>query len=525
MAYDSEEKPSKEFNSVASIALTEIEKPVSEEREGKELDIEKQEPAANSDFAKESLDEAGNENPSNIVDWDGEKDPENPRNWSRGKKLMNVGIISVSSLTSPLASSMVAPGVAALMREFHSDNRLLSSFTVSCYILGFAMGPLVLAPLSELYGRRYVYLGAWLTSFGFTIGCAKAPSLGAFIVFRTLAGCGGVVAQVNGGGTIVDIYDVKHRGTAMSVFAMGPLLGPVIGPIGGGFLAQAKGWRWVFWFLSILFGVSTIVGTLFLRETYAPTLLERKTKRLIKETGNQNLESKLAIKKTPKDIFWTAIRRPLAMLFHDPIVVILSIYIAIVFAFLYLLFATFPSVFAEQYGFSVGIQGLAYIGLGAGCLAGSVFTAFTSDRISIALAKKHGAPKPEYRLVTVMLTCWACPVGLFWYGWAADAKVHWIVPILGTGLFGIGIFGVMMPIQTYLIDSYKRYAASALAASTLLRSILGALLPLAGQGLYKKLGYGWGNSLLGFIGLAMLPFPFLFYRYGEAIRNRFKREY
>ncbi|KAF2808124.1 MFS general substrate transporter [Mytilinidion resinicola] len=521
MSHEAEEKPSKEFNSVASIALTEVEKPALDDPESRELDIEKQEPTETLEEKQDGLTEVNN----NIVDWDGENDPENPRNWSRGKKLLNVGIISASSLTSPLASSMVAPGVKALMAEFHSDSRLLSSFTVSCYILGFAFGPLVLAPLSELYGRRKVYLLSWLMSFGFTLGCAKAPSLGAFIVFRVLAGCGGVVAQVNGGGTIVDVYDVHQRGAAMSIFAMGPLLGPVIGPIGGGFLAEAKGWRWVFWFLTILFGVSTVVGVLFLRETYAPTLLANKTKRLIKETGNQNLESKLAIKKTPKDIFWTAIRRPMTMLFHDPIVAILSVYIAIIFAFLYLLFATFPTVFAEQYHFNTGIQGLAYIGMGVGNLSGAVLTAFTSDRISIALAKKHGGPKAEFRLITVMMTCWACPVGLFWYGWAAEAKVHWIVPIMGTALFGLGLFGTMMPVQTYLIDSYKRYAASALAASTLLRSLLGALLPLAGQNLYIKLGYGWGNSLLGFIGVAMLPFPFLFYRYGEAIRNKFKREY
>jgi len=117
-----------------------------------------------------------------------------------------------------------------------------------CYLLeSYPKEPrltsLSLAPLSELYGRRYLYLGAWLSSFAFTLGCAKAPSLGSFIVFRILAGCGGVVAQVNGGGTIVDVYDARQRGTAMSVFAMGPLLGPVIGPIGGGFLAEAKGWR------------------------------------------------------------------------------------------------------------------------------------------------------------------------------------------------------------------------------------------------------------------------------------------
>ncbi|OCK82598.1 MFS general substrate transporter [Lepidopterella palustris CBS 459.81] len=460
-----------------------------------------------------------------VVDWDGPDDPENPRNWPARKKVTIVGIVAVASLVSPLASSMVAPGVKLLMDDFGNDSPLLSSFTVSSYVLGFAFGPLFLAPLSELYGRSPVYICAWICSLCFTIGCAKAPSLAAFIVFRVLAGMSGVVSLANGGGTIVDVYDVHQRGLAMSIFAMGPLMGPVIGPVGGGFLSQAKGWRWVFWFLAILFGFTSTVSILFLKETYAPILLERKTKRLIQETGNTELHSKFGSKKSPKTLFWTAIRRPLTMLATDPIVTILALYIAVVFAYLYLLFTTFPTIFAEQYHFSRGTQGLAYIGLGVGCLLGSFFTALTSDRVLQRLTKKHGKTKPEFRLVSVMITCWAVPGGLFWYGWAADKRVHWIVPILGTTLFGFGLFGTMMPVQTYLIDSYKLYAASALAATTLLRSLIGALLPLGGLNLYKKLGIGWGNSLLAFIALAMLPFPFLFYRFGERIRVKFRREY
>jgi hypothetical protein len=76
-----------------------------------------------------------------------------------------------------------------------------------------------------------------------------------------------------------------------------------------------------------------------------------------------------------------------------------------------------------------------------------------------------------------------------------------------------------MPISTYLIDAFTIHAASALAANTILRSLFGAFLPLVGPPLYNKLGLGWGNSLLGFIALAMVPIPLLFWRYGERLRT------
>lgn len=108
---------------------------------------------------------------------------------------------------------------------------------------------------------------------------------------------------------------------------------------------------------------------------------------------------------------------------------------------------------------------------------------------------------------------------VFLYGWTADKHVFWIAPIIGTGLVGLGLLATFMPIQTYLVDAFTVYAASALAANTVLRSLLGALLPLAGQKMYATLGLGWGNSLLAFIALAMCPIPWVFYRYGERIRK------
>jgi len=416
---------------------------------------------------------------------------------------------------------MFAPGIGQLMVEFNSTNTELASFVVSIFLLGFAVGPLVLSPASELWGRSIIYNVSNVCFALCSVGCALAPSLNFLIGFRFLSGCFGAAPLTIGGGTIADVIPAEKRGVAMALFAMGPLMGPVIGPVAGGFLSDAEGWRWVFWVLAICSGVVTITTFIFLKETYAPAILEAKARRLRKSTGNMKLRSKLTSSLPPKEVFTRALGRPFKMLFMSPIVLIMSIHMAVVYGYLYLLFTTFPTVFEGQYGFSTATVGLAYLGIGVGSLVGLLILGMVSDRILVAKTRRSGEIKPEYRLPPMAYGAPLIPVGLFWYGWTADYAVHWIVPIIGTGLVGVGLLATFMPVNTYIVDAYQKYAASGLAATTVLRSIVGACLPLAGPKMYDALGLGWGNSVLGFIALMFLPMPFIFERYGERLRKRY----
>ena len=248
-------------------------------------------------------------------------------------------------------------------------------------------------------------------------------------------------------------------------------------------------------------------------------LLGRKAARLRKETGNAALVSQMDRGLTPGQLFLRAIIRPTKLLVLSPIVLLLSLLCAFVFGLIFLLFTTFPMVFEQQYHFSAGISGLSYLGLGIGLAISLATFATLSDKLQNA----HGdSPKPEERLKPMMWVMPAVPVGIFWYGWAAEEQTHWIVPILGTAVFGFGYLWVIMPTQTYIVDAFgPEAAASALAASMVLRLLFAAFLPLAGPSLYAHLGLGWGNSVLGFIGVAFLPVPFFFYRYGGWLRERF----
>lgn len=207
------------------------------------------------------------------------------------------------------------------------------------------------------------------------------------------------------------------------------------------------------------------------------------------------------------------------MLFRSPIVIILSIFISIVYSYMYLLFTTFTSVFEGQYGFNSGEAGLAYLGLGIGFCIGQFSVSIFSDRYIERQKVKGAEVKPEHRLPPLVVGAFLVPMGLFWYGWAVDYHTHWAVPIVGTGLIGIGILYVFLPVQMYLVDAYTIFAASAIGANTVVRSIFGTCIPLAGPALYAKLGLGWGNSLLGFIAFAFAPTSLLLIKYGERIRT------
>ncbi|KAF7553939.1 hypothetical protein G7Z17_g3263 [Cylindrodendrum hubeiense] len=503
------------------------------------------------DEDKEDEDEDGDitsSSESDIVWWDSDTDPENPYNWARWRKVLNCVLVSALTFVTPLASSMFAPGVPELMIEFESKSTELASFCVSVYVLGFAAGPMIFAPLSELFGRIIIYHICNVGFIVFLIACAKAPTLNALIAFRFLSGIFGSAPITNGGGTIADMIVQEKRGAAMASFAIGPLLGPIIGPVVGGIVSDALGWRWVFWILTIISGTLSAIFLIFSGETYAPVILKRKTERLQKETGNLRLRSKLDAGLSPADYFKRGILRPFKMLAFSPICIICGLYVGLAYAYLYLMFTSLTPLFMRIYGFSTINAGLTFLGLGVGSMIGVLYFSVSSDRHIKKMAardKERAAEasqvdggeggtrdddsastasgmKPEYRLPPLRIGAILLPAGLFIYGWTAEYKVHWIAPIIGTAVIGVGNLIIFMSLQMYLVDSFTIYAASALAANAVMRSIAGAVLPLAGIPMYDKLGMGWGNSLLGFIAAALLPAPWLFMKYGEYLRKKFE---
>ena len=230
----------------------------------------------------------------------------------------------------------------------------------------------------------------------------------------------------------------------------------VLGPVIGGFLAAGKGWRWTFWLLVILDGAVEAATLVVMRETSPNILLERKAARLRISTGNAHLQSKLARRLTPQQVLAQALVRPTMLLIRSPVVLVLSLYAALVFGVIYLLFTTFNGVFRGQYGFSASVSGLVYLGLGIALVLGVAVFSNLNPRIQEARMKADGVdkPKPEYRL---MLMIWLSPcvgLGLVIYGWTAYYKLHWIVPIIGTFFIGLGAYFVLVSPISRCYDSW-----------------------------------------------------------------------
>jgi multidrug resistance protein len=346
---------------------------------------------------------------------------------------------------------MFAPGVPIMNRDFHNDSTELSSFVVSVFVLGWAVGPLFLSPLSEIYGRRRVLDAANACFVVWQIGCALAPNLGALIAFRLLAGIGGSGCLTIGGGVISDLFAPDQRGLATALYSLGPLFGPVVGPIAGGFLAQRVGWRWVFWILLIAGGCVSALIFVFNEETNPHVLIRRKTARLKKETENNDLISwyeKSHPVRSPREVLKHGLMRPLKLIVRSPISAIMCIYMSTIYGVLYLLFTSMPLVFSATYGWEPETTGLAYLGIGIGFFVGLAIMAKTSDAMVVKLAKRNNdVAEPEMRLPLSAGFAAFVPISLFWYGWAAEKHVHWIVPIIGMVPFGIGMMGIFVPIQ------------------------------------------------------------------------------
>ncbi|CAI6337721.1 unnamed protein product [Periconia digitata] len=461
----------------------------------------------------------------NLITWEGDDDPKNPKNWSFRRKWAACLIVSCFTFVSPVSSSIISPALPNISEEFGITDEVQGQLTLSIFVLAYAIGPLFLGPLSEIYGRVLVLQLSNLFYLAWNLGCGFAQSSGQLMAFRFMSGLGGSAPLAIGGGMLSDLFHAEQRGKAISIYSLAPLLGPAIGPIAGGYIVAGTTWRWCFWSTSIFCAVVQCFGYFLLQETYAPKLLAWKRDELRKETGNAALHTEHdSAEKTLVNTLRIALKRPFVLLFTQPIVQVLACYMAYIYGLMYLILSTFPVLWTTRYHQSSGTGALNFIAMGLGFFIGSQTCAPLMDRIYSRLKRRNnGVGKPEFRVPMMVPGSFLVPIGLFWYGWSAQTTAHWILPDIGAVVFCTGSIVGFQCIQTYIVDAYTRYAASAIAAATVLRSLAGFAFPLFAPYMYQKLDYGWGNSLLGFVSLALgIPAPILLWKYGAVLRAKSK---
>lgn len=456
-------------------------------------------------------------------------DKQNPKNISTAKKWLYTVILGMICFSVALGSAIVTGDIEGPMKTFGVSETVMILASVTMFVLGFGVGPLVFAPLSEELGRQIIYASTLGLALIFIIPCGLAQNIATMIVCRLIDGILFSAPMTLIGGSLADIWEASERGKAMAVFSAAPFLGPVMGPIFGGLLGDfAPTWRWIYWAFLIIAGFFYILLMVFVPETHHTTILKRRAKKLRKITGDETYRSIAELKeRTLGQIAKDSFLRPFLLL-SELIIFLITIYMSVVYGLLYMFFFAYPVIYMEGRGWSASKTGIMFIPIGVGVLVSSVCAPWINkdyNRRAQAYRDRGELPPPELRLLPMMVGCWFVPAGLFAYAWSSFTHLSWAGPCFSGFACGFGFLSLYNPANNYIVDSYQHYAASGLAAKTFVRSVWGAAVPLFTIQMYHRLGDQWATSLMAFISLACCLIPYLFYFYGARIRAFSKYAY
>ena len=447
-------------------------------------------------------------------------DPENPQNYSLTRKCYITAIAISLVMNATFSSSAPSGSLQGVSDDFNISVEAAGLIT-TLFLLGYCAGPLFWAPLSEFYGRRWIFYISFTLYLAFGFLCAFTPNFAGLLVGRFLTGTAASAALTNAPGILADIWGPTERGNAMILFATMTFVGPALGPVVSGFLQLKKTWRWTFYVLLWMAGVTELL-LITLPETLPMIALRNKAQSSRRTPGNENVKAPVeASDRSLGSIFKVALTRPWRLLI-DPISFFVAIYYAVVYTLLYMLFSIYPIVFQQKRGWNAGVGELPLIGTVIGACLGGLALSINSQ-IAQKKSPRNRKAVPEDRLPGAMVGGVMFAVTIFWFAWTAEYdSVHWAVPTVAGTFLAMSILLIFVVFINYIIDSYLMYAASAVAANTVLRSACAAASPLFTQYMFDALGVGGAGSLIGGMGMLLMPIPFVFYKYGAAIRARSK---
>lgn len=493
---------------------------------------------------------SSNPNDSSPLDCPSLQKYTNPFDWSPARKSFIICLSCLATCFTAFSSGAYAPGIDQMMAEWHIS-RVAALVGITIFTCGFAIAPMMLAPFSELNGRRPVFIASGALFVVTQMCCALTTSFGGMLVSRFFVGVGSSTFSTLVGGCVSDLYHKQDRNTPMALFSGAALFGTGLGVVCAGLIAQNDTWRWIFWMQLIMDGALIAAMALFFKETRGSVLLSRKARALnkwyeqLEQAGYYGLEMPTdSGKRKSMRIRWkvksdeergsfaqmmrVSLFRPFHLLFTEPVVFFFSLWVSFCWAVLYLFFSAISLVMIATYGFDIAQSSAAFTSI---CVGAIIFTFVTVYQEKWAIKYNIGAKWKSFPLD------WACPegrlyfscveslllvVGMFVFGWTAVPYIHWIAPCVGVALATMGIFSIYLATFNYLADTYHRYASSALAAQSFCRNALGGAAPLFTAQMYNSMGYGGASSLLGGCALLLSLVPWILTLYGPRIRARSK---
>ncbi|QYS94101.1 MFS polyamine transporter [Trichoderma simmonsii] len=437
----------------------------------------------------------------------------NATSWSLGMKIYHTTIPCFLAFLITFSASVTVPATSALMIEF-AVSRTVAILSETMYMLGLAFGPMVMAPLSEFIGRRWLYIATSSSIIAFAGGAGAARNFATYLVCRFFCGCLGSAGVAIGAGTILDVWGIGTKAGAMTslLFICGPFFGPSLGPLVGAYIMNEYDgdWRWTQWVVALI-GAPVFILILFMKET-SDSRIQATTKH----------SGRFSTVRLALSMLKAAVFRSMAMLTTEAICFSLTLYTGYAYAVVFSYFASATYVYTLDYGFDSRHIGLSFISVLIGYLLACV-TYLVIEKTLYARAARQAPnrrPAPEHRLYSGMAGSIFLPIGLFWYAWAANPGGHWAVVVASGIPFGLGAFVLFLSSMIYLVESYGAgAAASAIAANGSFRYLLGAVFPLFTIQMYEKLGIHWAGSVFAFLSLGLLPIPWILFKFGHHLRK------
>jgi MFS transporter, DHA1 family, multidrug resistance protein len=459
-----------------------------------------------------------------LVDWYTTDDPENPQNWTFGKKAVVLAQILIYTTSVYMGSAIYAPSTAGVMQRF-GVSLSSASLPLSMYVLGYGIGPLVFSPLSEIpgIGRNPPYIVSYAIFVILLVPTALVDNFAGLVVLRFLQGIFGSPCLATGGATLQDVYSLIKLPYVLSLWAFAATCGPAIGPIISGFSVAAKNWRWSLWEMLWLNGPIFLVLFFFLPETSAANTLLRRAQRLRKITGNDRLKSQSEIDQanlTARDVTIEALWRPFQLVLLDPAIAFTAVYTALIYGIFYSFFEAFPLVYVTMYNFNLGEMGLTFLSVTVGVILSIVwYWWYIYYRVEPAI-RNNGLGEPERRLIPALFVTFLVPIGLFIFGWTSNPDIHWIVSCIGIVITTIGIFLIIQCIFLYLPMVYPQYAASLFAGNDFFRSALAAGSIHFSYPMFHNLGVDKGVTLLAGLTVGCSFGVYALFFFGARLRAR-----
>lgn len=373
-----------------------------------------------------------------------------------GRRIATAVMLAWTTFNATFTSSIYSTANSVVSSKFGVSTEV-GTLALSLYVLGFACGPTLFSPLSELQGRKLPIL---IGMFGFTVfqfAVATTENLQTVIICRFFGGFFGSCPIAVVAAVFSDIFDNRNRGLAITVFTMTVFTAPLFAPFIGGFIVESYlGWRWTEYLTGIMGASAFVLDLFFLEETYPPVVLVKKASDLRRRTKNWGIHAKQEeIEVDFLELIQKNFSRPVRILFTEPILLLLSIYMAFLYGLLYLFMTAYPIVFQQIHGFNKGVGGLTYFGMIIGEFLGGFFIILLQPWYNKKLDSNNGIPIPEWRLPPAILGGVSFSGGLFWFGWSGyRADIHWAIPAVSGLLTGFGLLCIFLQCMNYIVDAY-----------------------------------------------------------------------